>query len=229
MRKLGLICMALVLALGTLGVGYALWSDTVTIDGTIGTGTVNLDIEEVSSTYVYKVIDLGYGAYVVGDIVVSPTPLDLDQDPLTEDDPLKDELLEVASAVTVNNTADDVEAITMTFTNIFPVSTSGGIIADVMIHYTGSIPAHVKVTGPTWDVAHDNLSAYIDLEWKLSTDSKATWTVVDPETETVQLENCYYLLLNVVVDDVALQADQMTAQGLYGEFDMSFAAEQWNE
>lgn len=40
MRKLGLIIVVLVLALGSLGVAYARWSDTVYIDGEIQTGEV---------------------------------------------------------------------------------------------------------------------------------------------------------------------------------------------
>ncbi|GAI88098.1 unnamed protein product, partial [marine sediment metagenome] len=38
MKKLGLLCLTLVLALGTLGVGYAMWSDTLTITGDVNTG-----------------------------------------------------------------------------------------------------------------------------------------------------------------------------------------------
>ncbi len=38
MKKIGLICLALVLALGTLGIGYALWSDNLYIVGVANTG-----------------------------------------------------------------------------------------------------------------------------------------------------------------------------------------------
>jgi len=38
MRKIGLICLALVLALGTMGVGYATWSQTLTITEGVNTG-----------------------------------------------------------------------------------------------------------------------------------------------------------------------------------------------
>ena len=36
--KVGILCLALVLGLGSLGIGYAMWSDTLTVDVTIGTG-----------------------------------------------------------------------------------------------------------------------------------------------------------------------------------------------
>ena len=40
MKKIGLLSLALVLALGALGVGYAMWSDTLVMKGTISTGEV---------------------------------------------------------------------------------------------------------------------------------------------------------------------------------------------
>jgi hypothetical protein len=40
MKKFGILCLALVIALGALGVGYAAWTDTITIHGTVGTGTL---------------------------------------------------------------------------------------------------------------------------------------------------------------------------------------------
>ncbi|HUW44666.1 MAG TPA: hypothetical protein VMW50_02610 [Dehalococcoidia bacterium] len=40
MKKIGLLCLALVLALGALGVGAALWFGWLYIDGTVETGSV---------------------------------------------------------------------------------------------------------------------------------------------------------------------------------------------
>jgi hypothetical protein len=40
MKKIGLLCLALVLALGTLGIGYAAWIDTIHIEGTVTTGSL---------------------------------------------------------------------------------------------------------------------------------------------------------------------------------------------
>jgi len=42
MKKIGLLSLALVLALGTLGVGYAMWSDTLQIVGDVNTGEVSV-------------------------------------------------------------------------------------------------------------------------------------------------------------------------------------------
>jgi hypothetical protein len=44
MKKILIMCLTLVLALGALGVGYASWTDTVYIDGTVNTGSVCMSI-----------------------------------------------------------------------------------------------------------------------------------------------------------------------------------------
>jgi len=41
MKKIGLICLAVVLALGGLGVGLAMWSETLTIDATVDTADID--------------------------------------------------------------------------------------------------------------------------------------------------------------------------------------------
>ena len=49
MKKIGLICLALVFALGGLGVGYAHWIDSVTITETVSTGTVCVGIRDIGT------------------------------------------------------------------------------------------------------------------------------------------------------------------------------------
>ena len=61
MKKIGTLCLALVLALGTLGVGYAMWSETLTIDGTVYTGTVDVEFSQYSN-------DEGPDGYAGGDV-----------------------------------------------------------------------------------------------------------------------------------------------------------------
>ena len=58
MKKIVLICMALVIALGAVGVGYALWSDSLFIQGTIETGEVDVCIVSIASDDVG--LDPGY-------------------------------------------------------------------------------------------------------------------------------------------------------------------------
>lgn len=42
MKKFGLFCLAVVLALGTLGVGYAMWYEDLFISGTVNTGDLDI-------------------------------------------------------------------------------------------------------------------------------------------------------------------------------------------
>ena len=62
MKKIGVICLALVLALGSMGVGYALWSDSLYLEGTINTGEVDTEIISIASDDVG--IDPGYDKHV---------------------------------------------------------------------------------------------------------------------------------------------------------------------
>ncbi len=61
MKKIGLLVMALVLAMGMLGVGYAMWSETLTIDGTVHTGTVDVEFSQYSN-------DDGEHGYTTGNV-----------------------------------------------------------------------------------------------------------------------------------------------------------------
>lgn len=49
MRKFGFFILALVLVLGTMGVAYAKWTDTVTINGTVNTGNVKIGIVDMGT------------------------------------------------------------------------------------------------------------------------------------------------------------------------------------
>ena len=42
MRKLGILCLAVVLCLATLGVGFALWSETLYVDAEVNTGDLDV-------------------------------------------------------------------------------------------------------------------------------------------------------------------------------------------
>ena len=48
-KKIGIVVMSLVLCLALVGVGYAKWSDTVDINGTVETGTVEVGILNVET------------------------------------------------------------------------------------------------------------------------------------------------------------------------------------
>jgi len=134
MKKLGLIVLALVIALGTLGVGYAMWSDTIFVNGTVETGTVDINLtRDFSATYVYKTMPGG------GNVISATELTDTEQIDYTL----------ISSAIAESNGDDAVE---FTFDNLFPIFDSYGnpasYCADFTAKYEGTIPVHV-----VWDWA----------------------------------------------------------------------------
>jgi hypothetical protein len=53
-KKLGFIVLAVVLALGVLGVGYAQWSHTINVNGTVYTGDIKPVFENADVSGVYN-------------------------------------------------------------------------------------------------------------------------------------------------------------------------------
>ena len=214
MKKISMIMLALVVALGGLGVGYAMWSDTVTISGSVTTGSVDIDIESVSETWVYKIIDGGGIVFMTAPIGNLVNIGDSDGTHLL-----------VASATTTGNSDDEeAEVVNMTFSNIFPTPYTGPIVADVVLHYVGSIPVHIWYE----EVVDPSLEPYIVKEWLVSEDGGTSWRTVANFMD-IQLHYCYLLKLNVWLNPALLQADGMLAQGVTGNFNMTINAHQWNE
>jgi hypothetical protein len=180
LKRVGLLALALVIALGALGVAYSAWSDDLYIEGTVYTGTLDVDISGVSSTFAYKdssgVIHMEY--------VYGGTP------PTT---PAGWTL--VASAVTVDTSTvqDDVDSAEMTFTGVFP---GYDFVTDMELEYHGTVPAKISLAtvldpdqpqDPTivalWQMGENsNHTQGIWIDAWLSDDGGATWpeNSVDP-------------------------------------------------
>jgi len=134
LKRIGVLALALLIALGALGTAYAAWTDTVYIGGTVNTGTLDIDIAGVSSTFVYKVPgapDTGFGP----ETVVHYVPGAVDHNP-----PGGGTL--IASAVTVADNTADADTATMTFSGLFP---DIDFVADLLLEYVGTVPAKVQV------------------------------------------------------------------------------------
>ncbi len=142
MKKIGFISMILVMAMGLVGVGYAAWTDTVTISGTVNTGDVDLEVLRYSGTYVWKVDDaangdifvkhgwtdeIGFHGPPANAIDAFPNDGEGDMDPV---------------AYAMASFAGD-DAIIVDFWNMFP---SIDFTADFLLHYNGSIPVKVSVS-----------------------------------------------------------------------------------
>ncbi|MDH4367183.1 MAG: hypothetical protein OEV57_03485 [Dehalococcoidia bacterium] len=71
--RLGMLSVALLLALCVTGVGYAAWTDTAVIDGTMEMGHIEVELSEgvssenVTASIVYHTIHLGINAGCGGD------------------------------------------------------------------------------------------------------------------------------------------------------------------
>jgi predicted ribosomally synthesized peptide with SipW-like signal peptide len=135
-KKMGFLFLALVIVLAGIGVGYAAWTDSVTIQGTLQTGKVDLDVIGYSGTWVYKTPGI-----VEHEIYISQIG---DNDPNL---PAGAFLVASATAVEGDHAPYDV---VMTWDNLFPCI---DFTADVLLHYDGTIPA--KVNSLTWGLLGD--------------------------------------------------------------------------
>jgi hypothetical protein len=59
MKKIGVLGLVLVLCLAVVGVGYAHWTKTLVIDGTVTTGTFNLEMSQEASADNESTKDVG--------------------------------------------------------------------------------------------------------------------------------------------------------------------------
>ncbi|MBA7607286.1 hypothetical protein ES703_14445 [subsurface metagenome] len=236
MKKIGLLVMALVLAMGMLGVGYAAWTDTVTIDGTVNTGNVDLQVVGYSSTWVYKVPG------ETNDIVVIYH--DSSSEPTVptgavEVRPNQTHPYAVAYAIAEPGTNDD--EVTITYVGLFP---SIVFRADILLHYAGSIPVNISVADFILDPLSgsapellalyaagkqtDGTGAWIEWRWSDNLHKKDGALLFDPATGNplgIQLEYCDYILIVGIIhlpqDDALMSKD--------ANFSATFTVKQWNE
>ena len=158
MKRIGIICLALVLSLGVLGVGYAAWTDTLTISGTVTTGDVEWEIQ---------------GPIINGD---PPTPGSLDLNCFFD---LYDGVWVVmdkdVGSTSVNIT--DPHTMTVTVDNAYPYY--GNHIA-FKVHGLGSIPLRIwKVNFLVDNTVVKTLYAigyvYLDLDGNGENDLQLWW------------------------------------------------------
>jgi hypothetical protein len=160
LKRMGLLALALVLALGGLGVAHAVWTDEVYLEGTVETGTLDVAIMGCSSTFVYKTsTDNITVCYVDGSDEPSPSPGTL-----------------VAKAVTTyDNGGNDEDTATITFEGLFP---EVDFQADLQLQYLGTVPAKVSAAeifpsnvDPDPDI-RDTKDAILAALWQLGTETK---------------------------------------------------------
>jgi len=142
--KLGVMFIVAAMALAGVGAGYAAWFDTVTVHGTVSTGDVDINVEDYSGTYVWKVYGDGAPDYEIYEWhgFMDEMP---DVEALYPDCTV--ELISKAYAAQAVDTAGVLidDAITVIYDNLFPCI---DFKVDYLFQYDGSIPAKIEVTDP---------------------------------------------------------------------------------
>jgi hypothetical protein len=242
-KKIGLLSLALVLALGTLGVSYAMWYDDLYISGNVNTGYVDVDFHsqyDNDSQGMNDPSEPGYWDFTTTpgspswegarhDKDVANLASTWDQDSLINEDP-----------------AADLDKATITINNGYPCY-YGSVAWDIVNN--GLIPVYLysvtltelsKSATPIWtgetpivigtryyvdvDAANQpgidtSLDAGDDFSFKLSAhdcDQIDPWTWVDPR------EDIAYL-------DIWVHVEQDSAQKTNYDFDLAYRFAQWNE
>jgi hypothetical protein len=232
MKKIGLLSLTLVMVLGALGIGYAHWTDTITIEGTVCTGSVDINVEYLSGSDVYKNLandDLVYHFWLkdlTGAIIWESWSEMVD--------PASPDLFLVASA---GSTLLGDDLVGMSFTNAFPCSY---LTADFIVHYAGSVPA--IVTADFTQVPEDPAVAflwengYIKVWGQVVYFDDGEFMGFGPIIEgPIQMHYCdyvkVYMTVNLPQDDQLVGTDftQADFMGKCWDFSALIVATQWNE
>lgn len=155
-NQIGTVFLVLTLGLAGVGVSLAGWTDTLTIQGSLSTGSVNYEIISFSGTDVYKVWSDSPDIQVPpNELLISHWPDDI-HDPETEYPDANYE--RVAWSEAYHGTDDDVE---FTFNNMFPCV---NMHVDFTFKYIGTVPARIDEIGWNIDQQNEPWMQYIDIE-----------------------------------------------------------------
>jgi hypothetical protein len=234
MKKIGLLCLALVLALGTLGVGFAHWSQEIVINQEVTTGEVKVgvfgvatDPAEVEDKDICTVtVTNGYISAGIGGPVI---PGNNGAIKFRKDLPDGS----IASALYPAGTYDFFPSTTIAIDSYYP---SLYILEDFVITNGGTIPVKLDVTLTVTDPdgVYDHLDLTAVRVWKESggvweelyvSSGKANVELPKLEValEGIQLEGCETILIWM---DKHLQ--QEAPQGKRASMTLTVDAVQWN-
>jgi len=226
MKKIAIITLAAILVLSSVGVGLAKWFDRIEVTGTVTTGNVDLNVVEYSCTYVYKDVEHQYPNMWNGGFacIVSDTPLQL-PDLM---------LVSYGCAEDADPQAEDNDTVVVTFDNLFPSSADDvpnfDVIADIIVHYEGSIPARLNIgeieLGPDsgWLDGLLSYDMYFVTPIKDDAGKIIGWQKGAPVEQCTQVHYCDYVKIDFQVE--VPQLDEMMNKS--GSFSFGFDAVQWN-
>jgi hypothetical protein len=222
MKKVGFIALALVTLLATLGIGFSMWSQTITISGTVNTGNVSLKVSNYTGTWAYK--DSG------SNLVFTTTQPTIPPSSTAPAGALWG--TSYAKVLSVNSNTDLTQSYTCTsnagltialgYSNLFPVpNPASGFwpwVADFDITNVGSIPIKLEVGSTS------------------TTDSSTTTpgmpaigvTYVNNST-SISAEGYQLEPGGVIHVQIALTVNESTVQSYNGTFSLKISGVQWNE
>ena len=242
-NKVGIMFLVSMLAMAGIGISYAGWTDTISVEGTVSTGNVDINLVAYSGTWVYKLEDHGiarvHNRYY-------PTP--------THDIPAGAINVEPnywVSAGWAEPKLDVDDAVTLTYVNLFPCQ---DMVADFILHYDGSIPARVtgpiiiattsspegqnfKNSGMNWleylYTHYDGteygikINAYRIYPPEQNPENWNNWAIAvdEPVLPGYQLHECNYVYVEVIIH-IPQDNDYM---GLSGTFSTTLEVKQWDE
>jgi len=207
--KFGFILLALALCLSITGAAFAKWSDTVTVEGTVNTGSVCVGV-----------LDTG-----TSDSGIDPRVDPISLEPVTGD---KD----VASTISTNNSIkceDGVtyyQSITETIANAYPYYAP---TMNALLKNCGSIPVKIEDISVTSFDDPDDILSSITWKWELTYNdivvaSGEGLSALAKIVDNYQIEPGDYLDAHITA--IFLES---TPQGASGSLTMTITASQWNE
>jgi hypothetical protein len=238
MKKIGYICMAMVLTFALLGIGYSMWSQTVVITGNVNTGTVAFNVSAPTGQWEWKDETLtGTNAaqvYVTQGPVstsltakvnyISTNPLipigsgGVPSGILFNGGSSGDSVVLIGAAYTVI-TAGPPQTVTVNYVNMFPLNNgTGPWIADFTLTNTSSIPVmwHAVLSGVTGTNMGNLTGPTITFGANNTVLNGTQWDPTSPNAA---------LTVNVSI----IVPDNNNAQGITGSFTYTIQAVQWNE
>jgi len=195
MKKIGIICLVLVMALGALGVGYATWSQTLTITEEVNTGKFCVGIRDAGTD------DDGPALTETGGVLY---PIDEPADGTLDPGYLKN----VAAAHSTDGvlkceheTVEFFEDVTETIVNAYP---SYSCTITLEFANCGTVPAIVESVTPTMVSDADGLFDYVEItSWVIYDDLGNEWgsgtglTALEAALQGYQLDPCDVMSVDI--------------------------------
>jgi hypothetical protein len=227
MKKLGFIALALVTLLATLGIGFSMWSQTITITGNVNTGNVTLQVSNYTGTTVYK---------DAGGLLVSATgALPMGTVPTAPGGALWGPAYAYVQSVVVGGvtytdnaahscTSNSGLTVNLAYHNLFPVplAANQGFMAwtaDFDVTNTGSIPVKLEISPVSTTNATSSPNGGMPA---ISVTYANGGTIANAEGYQIEPNGVVHVYISLTVNE-------QTVQSYNGSFSLTISGVQWNE